>query len=215
LLTHFIGGYDPRVQDNVKTLQDLRRLCADLSLSYTIIADLTIDPPSPTHEFPDVQFILNFTTPQRTALLNSPSTRALLYTPTNEHFGIVPLEAMACGLPVLACKSGGPVETVENITLHTGTGWLKNEDPNEWAFILQDIMRLDEGTRAEIAKRCKKRVKAKFGMDVMSNGFQDVLREAVRIPHSTGLSWAQRFILLFVGITTFTFAVLMLIERFA
>ncbi|RLN13210.1 hypothetical protein C2845_PM09G22480 [Panicum miliaceum] len=32
----------------------------------------------------------------------------------DEHFGIVPLEAMAAHKPVIACNSGGPVETVVN-----------------------------------------------------------------------------------------------------
>lgn len=36
----------------------------------------------------------------------------VLYTPEDEHFGIVPLEAMAAGKPVLACNSGGPVESI-------------------------------------------------------------------------------------------------------
>lgn len=36
----------------------------------------------------------------------------LVYTPTNEHFGIVPLEGMALGRPVIAHNSGGPMETV-------------------------------------------------------------------------------------------------------
>lgn len=38
----------------------------------------------------------------------------LLYTPMEEHFGIVPLEAMSAGTPVIAVDSGGPKETVEN-----------------------------------------------------------------------------------------------------
>ena len=37
-----------------------------------------------------------------------------LYTPVGEHFGIVPLEAMAAGVPVIAMASGGPLETVKN-----------------------------------------------------------------------------------------------------
>lgn len=36
----------------------------------------------------------------------------VIYTPTDEHFGIVPLEAMAAAKPVVACCSGGPVESV-------------------------------------------------------------------------------------------------------
>ena len=44
----------------------------------------------------------------------------VIYTPENEHFGIVPIEAMAAGKPVIACRSGGPKESV----LHGETGYL-------------------------------------------------------------------------------------------
>lgn len=45
---------------------------------------------------------------------------ALLYTPDREHFGIVPIEAMYEGTPVIAVNSGGPKETV----IHGKTGFL-------------------------------------------------------------------------------------------
>jgi alpha-1,3/alpha-1,6-mannosyltransferase len=64
------------------------------------------------------------------SLVRSPSDaerRALLaraqcvvYTPLAEHFGIVPLEAMAAARPVIAVNRGGPTETI----VHGQTGWL-------------------------------------------------------------------------------------------
>ena len=39
---------------------------------------------------------------------------AVLYTPLNEDYGLVPLEAMASSKPILAVNEGGPKETVEN-----------------------------------------------------------------------------------------------------
>ena len=40
------------------------------------------------------------------------TSRCALYTPRAEHFGYVPLEAMAAGRPVVAADRGGPTETV-------------------------------------------------------------------------------------------------------
>jgi len=40
----------------------------------------------------------------RAELLRTAS--CVLYTPSNEHFGIVPVEAMCCGAPVVAVNSG-------------------------------------------------------------------------------------------------------------
>ena len=54
---------------------------------------------------------------------------ALLYTPENEHFGMVPVEAMFMKRPVIACNSGGPLESIED----QETGFLLVPKPNIWA----------------------------------------------------------------------------------
>ena len=54
---------------------------------------------------------------------------ALLFPARNEDFGMVVLEAMAAGTPVLAVDAGGPRTTVE----HDRTGWLLPPEPRVWA----------------------------------------------------------------------------------
>ena len=56
---------------------------------------------------------------------------AVVFTAPNEDWGVVPLEAMASGAPVLAVDAGGPRESV----IHNVTGWLL--PPTPWAFAEQ------------------------------------------------------------------------------
>ena len=76
----------------------------------------------------------SFTDEQRAALLAA--CTAVLYTPQNEHFGIVPLEAMASCRPVIACDSGGPTESVR----HEITGFLCTPSPGAFAHAMQTLL---------------------------------------------------------------------------
>jgi glycosyltransferase involved in cell wall biosynthesis len=50
-----------------------------------------------------------------------------LVLPAEEDFGMAPVEAMACGRPVIALNRGGATETV----VHGSTGWLVNDQTPE------------------------------------------------------------------------------------
>ncbi len=86
---------------------------------------------------------------------------ALLYTPDREHFGIVPLEAMSIGLPVIAVNSGGPTESV----LHEKTGFLCSQDADEFAkrmFFFASKLDPDSCTPHRMKSRAIEWVKSKF-----------------------------------------------------
>lgn len=87
------GGYDTRVIENVEHFDELVELAEQLEIN-TKCTFLR----SPSDKF-------------KLWLLKRCDT--LLYTPSNEHFGIVPIESMYMRKPVIACNSGGPTETVD------------------------------------------------------------------------------------------------------
>lgn len=83
----------------------------------------------------DVLFLLSVPNTLKEMLLNS--ARLLIYTPSNEHFGIVPLEAMLAGVPVLAANTGGPLETV----VDGETGWLCSpDDVEKWTAVMDKVL---------------------------------------------------------------------------
>ncbi|KAK0069644.1 alpha-1 3/1 6-mannosyltransferase ALG2 [Biomphalaria pfeifferi] len=103
------GGYDSRVVENVEHFNELVSLAKKLGLEERIT------------------FLRSFSDSEKLSLLTN--SLCLIYTPEHEHFGIVPIEAMYMKCPVIAMKSGGPLETVE----HDVTGFLCKNDPDDVA----------------------------------------------------------------------------------
>ena len=83
----------------------------------------------------DVLFLLSVKSAFKDMLLKS--AKLLVYTPSNEHFGIVPLEAMLDGVPVLAANTGGPLETV----VDGKTGWhCPPDDVKQWTAVMNRVL---------------------------------------------------------------------------
>jgi alpha-1,3/alpha-1,6-mannosyltransferase len=126
------GGYDSAIHENVRTHKALQQLADAFQLTHatfksqdTALTDMSTDDV-------DILFLLSVPQELKARLLQSASL--LVYTPTNEHFGIVPLEAMLAGVPVLATNTGGPLETIYD----GRTGWLRNpKKAEQWT----DVMR--------------------------------------------------------------------------
>jgi alpha-1,3/alpha-1,6-mannosyltransferase len=182
------GGYDNTLEDNLHTLWSLRSLAESLRLTHHTLSTPKSAPPDK-----DVQvlFVLNFSTAQRTHLLTHSSTVALLYTPANEHFGIVPVEAMACGLPVLAANSGGPTESIidlkiaesssESVTIgdQAGTGLLRPPTPDEWAPAIRYLLSLSSEQRRAISHAGTQRVAKNFSSEKLGREVEEACRTAL------------------------------------
>jgi len=147
------GGFDPRLKENVEYYEELKQLCAKLELETAEAMMVQFE--KKQHE---VRLWRNI--PDLAKMDVYERMRALLYTPVNEHFGIVPIEAMLSARPVIACNSGGPLETVVN----GETGFLREPNVEAWADAMQLLCK-----NYDLAKRMGaagyKRVKDEFSED--------------------------------------------------
>ena len=172
------GGYDLRVKENVEYLEELRQICKENSLENFII------------------FRCSISDCERTTLLKHAT--ALLYTPSNEHFGIVPLEAMLSGTPVIAVNSGGPLETVlstapkdtdddddddDNVTSLLSyvdesqtTGFLCNPKPDSFANAMRELC-VTENLSETMGERGRRHVESKFGLISIASALRSCVIE--------------------------------------
>lgn len=170
------GGYDARVSENVEYLKELESLCNSLDLKHVSIRGrLVVMPPST-----EVMFLPSVKTSLKNALLKAADL--LLYTPTFEHFGIVPVESMLSKTPVLAINRGGPLESIvsyDGNNSDKATGFNRPNDVDQWADILtQFYVTMDEDTKLNLGENGRVRAQALFSRDQMSEQFQAYLKEA-------------------------------------
>lgn len=157
------GGFDPRSSENAVTHSDLQELCNSLDLTHATFRSNDTMTDLTTGDV-DVLFLLSIPNERKQRLLNGASL--LIYTPQNEHFGIVPLEAMLAGVPVLATNTGGPLETIYD----GRTGWLRSPDRVEqWTDVMRKplIPSSADALRA-MGQRGRERVEAEFSQTKMT-----------------------------------------------
>lgn len=148
------GGYDERVTENKEHYLELRRLAMNLNVDN------------------HVTFLRSFTNSDKLVLLQSAA--ALLYTPDKEHFGIVPIEAMYLKCPVIAVKSGGPLETV----VDGQTGFHCEPTPENFAHAMKHFLD-DKHLSDSMGDAGRKRVEDAFSFRVFTDQLDEIVRKLV------------------------------------
>ena len=146
------GGYDYRVNENVTYYDELK--------SYVEISELS----------GHVSLLRSISDVEKARLLRS--CFCLLYTPTNEHFGIVPIEAMYCEKPVIATNTGGPLETVA----HDVTGFLVDASASAFAEKMSCLV-LDKTLRPRMASAARLRVINNFSFFSFKDKLNKILNQ--------------------------------------
>ena len=201
------GGYDPRNVENVEHLSELRVIADEILDRYNLPSsavcspsksssgDDTLDHDKSTYhanqklKHARIVFYPSISNARRKQFLASASVWC--YTPHREHFGIVPLEAMDAGVPVVAIKSGGPMETI----VDGGTGYLVDYSPEDSTTTTKPIdnatvkgfadaihkLLSDPSRSREMGQSGRQRVDKAFGMETFRKKWWEMLIEAQKL----------------------------------
>jgi glycosyltransferase involved in cell wall biosynthesis len=97
--------------------------------------------------------------------------RIMLYAPRLEPFGFAPLEANACGLPVVAVSEGGVRETIQDGI----NGLLVEHDPRSMAQAIERLL-FDDGLHQRLSQGAHQVAQAKWSL----NHSIDVLEQRLK-----------------------------------
>lgn len=175
------GGYDQRVRENVQYHREL----VDLAEGFGLTAATAKTVPTALAIPSNIQVLFLLSVPGSFKITLLRNARLLIYTPTNEHFGIVPVEAMQHGLPVLASNTGGPLETI----VEGKTGWLRDiSKVDDWTAVMNKVLHgMTEPEIEEIAQNGKERVREQFTRRIMAKKFHDEMSMMISSKRSSFL----------------------------
>jgi alpha-1,3/alpha-1,6-mannosyltransferase len=157
------GGYDVKNVENVEYRAELQAYCQEHNLTE------------------HVTFLQSISDATRCQLLHG--ALVVVYTPTNEHFGIVPLEAMYSETPVICVNSGGPVETV----VHETTGFLCEPTAEAFGKAIGTLLR-DPNRATTMGQAARMHVINKFGQERLHQEWKRLVYDTLQKSTSTSSS---------------------------
>jgi alpha-1,3/alpha-1,6-mannosyltransferase len=131
------GGFDERLTECRETLADLQALARHRDLDGQVV------------------FLKSVPETERLALMSR--CLCVVHSAAREHFGYVPLEAMAAGRPVVVVDCGGPAETVVDGV----TGFVCPPTPQAFAGALARLI-IDPAAAQRMGRRGREHVVARF-----------------------------------------------------
>lgn len=173
------GGYDNRVSENVQYHNELVQMAEQMGLVAATAKTVPTALGIPDNV--EVLFLLSVPGAFKVTLLEN--AKLLLYTPSNEHFGIVPVEAMQYGVPVLASNTGGPLETI----VEGKTGWLRSVGKEEdWTTVMRNVLsNMTARDAAQMKAAGQSRVQERFSRTIMAKKFETEIQRILEMKRSS------------------------------
>ena len=163
------GGYDLRVSENRYYLSELEEMADQNFLTHnTLPFSSSISAEDGDNDY-NIIFMPSISDAIKIQLLSM--AFLVVYTPSFEHFGIVPLEAMAAGVPVIAMNSGGPRETI----IDSRTGILCEEDPDAVARAIKNLIEGKFYRREDLSGEAREHVKKNFNFENFGDQLEYIL----------------------------------------